>query len=239
MATSKDSTIRRSWKVGSNVEIYSNSQKKWYQGTITKIYTKKKVEWMKVSYAGYEKEILRYDGKIRPYQKRYKCIWKERTETTGFANMWSTTIYEAICGRCTTTVIYSGSDKAERDKYKSKAACGKCQQKKEKSSVQKQKEKQKEKRKETHHKESQQKDKHIEALNYKMDQMNLKLKQNNNYNIVNNYNYNQQKAAYGGGGGGGNTYIGLDDNGRKLYRGPLGGVYYVSNGGNKVYVQRR
>eukprot|EP00483_Globobulimina_turgida_P011413 UN11435 len=58
----------------------------------------------------------------------------------------------------------------------------------------------------------------LEALNYRMKQMNLKIEQNNNDNIVNDYQY------------------GTDAKGRKLYIGPNGGVYYFTAGRNKKYV---
>eukprot|EP01083_Nonionella_stella_P060387 157710_1 len=48
---STDAMIRKQWKVGSKVEVYSSSKNKWYEGDITRIFIDSEGEWLEVQYA--------------------------------------------------------------------------------------------------------------------------------------------------------------------------------------------
>ena len=71
---SQDTWIRKQWKVGSKVEVYSNSAKKWFEGDITRIFFDAEGEWLEVQYACGKvmrlKQIPRDDkDAIRPLPK--------------------------------------------------------------------------------------------------------------------------------------------------------------------------
>ncbi len=71
---STDSMLRKQWKVGSKVEVYSSSKRKWYEGDITRIFVDSEGEWLEVQYACGKvmrlKQIPRDDKEaIRPLQK--------------------------------------------------------------------------------------------------------------------------------------------------------------------------
>ena len=63
--------IREKWKVGSRVNIYSQTDKKWFTGKIAKVIQNYE-EWLLVVFKNdsgkiFSKEIQRYSGMIRPY----------------------------------------------------------------------------------------------------------------------------------------------------------------------------
>ena len=68
---SNQNTLRKKWKEGSVLEIYSNSKQKWFIGEIIKIFVDASdIEWLKVKYNDNEfKEIQRENELIRPYHK--------------------------------------------------------------------------------------------------------------------------------------------------------------------------
>lgn len=66
-----DNNLRKGWKEGSMVEIYSNSKQKWFKGEIIKIVVDvSNIEWLIVKYnETVLKEIQRENDLIRPYHK--------------------------------------------------------------------------------------------------------------------------------------------------------------------------
>eukprot|EP01084_Bolivina_argentea_P121348 215037_1 len=60
--------FKKTWKVGSKVEIYSKSENKWFKGVIIKIYMDNEDEWLRTKYnKHFVKEITRYSDGIRPF----------------------------------------------------------------------------------------------------------------------------------------------------------------------------
>ena len=67
-----DDAQRKQWKVGSKVQIYSDSKSKWMKAEIIKVFNDDKGEWLEVKYAGSTKEIQRYNQCIKPFQNKKK-----------------------------------------------------------------------------------------------------------------------------------------------------------------------
>ena len=66
-----DDSIRKSWKTGSKLQIYSESKKQWYSGKIERIFRDAEGEWLAIKYAGFNmKEVQRYTEFIRPIPRR-------------------------------------------------------------------------------------------------------------------------------------------------------------------------
>jgi len=64
-----DDAKRNAWKIGSQVQIYSEGQMKWQKGEIVKIFKDNEGEWLVIKYAGFRtKEIQRFSNYIRPMQ---------------------------------------------------------------------------------------------------------------------------------------------------------------------------
>eukprot|EP01084_Bolivina_argentea_P051820 95296_1 len=77
--------LRKSWKVGSKVEVYSNSAKKWYEGDVTRIFFDTEGEWLEIQYAVGKamrlKQIPRDDkDAIRPLHKAGQQSNKPHTD---------------------------------------------------------------------------------------------------------------------------------------------------------------
>ena len=69
--TKADDQKRNEWKIGSKVEIYSESKKKWMKGTIEKVVNDTEGEWLVIRYAGFStKEIQRFNPFLRPIDKQ-------------------------------------------------------------------------------------------------------------------------------------------------------------------------
>eukprot|EP01084_Bolivina_argentea_P180457 311773_1 len=79
--------LRKTWKVGSICEIYSNSKKQWYHGEITRVFSDKFGQWFQVQYGKMDKEIQRFSPNIRPlrlnkhqfpinYQQGRRILWQ-------------------------------------------------------------------------------------------------------------------------------------------------------------------
>ena len=65
-----DQFNRNKWKIGSKVEIYSDSKSKWIKGKIIEIINDDQGEWLVVKYEGFNrKEIQRYNKSIRPIDR--------------------------------------------------------------------------------------------------------------------------------------------------------------------------
>ena len=69
-AEEENKLIRKQWKVGSELEVYSHSHNEWYKGKVSEIYTDDLGEWLVVIYAdeGMEKDLERYHKDLRPIQ---------------------------------------------------------------------------------------------------------------------------------------------------------------------------
>ena len=69
--STQDDIKRKKWKIGSKVEIYSDSQSKWVKGNIIKIFFDNEGERLQVKYSGFSiKEVQRYNKFIRPIHKK-------------------------------------------------------------------------------------------------------------------------------------------------------------------------
>jgi len=69
--TDHDEKLRKSWKKGSRVEIYSESKQKWFKGHIERIFTDSEGEWLTVKYGGFNvKEVQRWTEFIRPVPRK-------------------------------------------------------------------------------------------------------------------------------------------------------------------------
>lgn len=80
--STKNDIQRKKWKVGSKVEIYSDSKSKWIKGNIIKIFHDDEGEWLQVKYSGFSvKEIQRYNQFIRPIQKKKQNKNKDKTKS--------------------------------------------------------------------------------------------------------------------------------------------------------------
>lgn len=84
---SPDAWIRKQWKVGSKVEVYSNSARKWFEGDITRIFYDAEGEWLEVQYAIQQmmrlKQIPRDDKEaIRPTTKTMPLYSPNSTQST-------------------------------------------------------------------------------------------------------------------------------------------------------------
>eukprot|EP01083_Nonionella_stella_P193934 715672_1 len=65
--------IRKSWVVGSTVEIYSSSLRKWFDGQVIRIFTDAEGEWLEVKYSDNKvKQIQRLNEHIRPLRHAKK-----------------------------------------------------------------------------------------------------------------------------------------------------------------------
>ena len=62
----KQQNIRNGWKLGSRVEIYSESQEKWIKGVIIKIFNDDQGEWLVIKYTKPTKQIQRFNQFVRP-----------------------------------------------------------------------------------------------------------------------------------------------------------------------------
>ena len=61
-----ENSLRNEWKVGSFVEIYSNSKRKWFLGEIITIFDDNEGEWLEIRYnKSMSKQVQRYSSDIR------------------------------------------------------------------------------------------------------------------------------------------------------------------------------
>ena len=67
-------SIRNAWKVGSSVEIHSESQAKWNEGKITKIINDEEGECLVIEYDGSTKEIQRFNQCVRPTKEQMEIL---------------------------------------------------------------------------------------------------------------------------------------------------------------------
>ena len=77
-----DESERQKWKIGSKVELYSDTRSKWLRGQIIKIFTDNEGEWLTIKYAGFSvKEIQRYNKFVRPIgSKKTKKMKRKKKE---------------------------------------------------------------------------------------------------------------------------------------------------------------
>jgi len=74
--------IRLAWKVGSWVEVFSNTKRKWYLGQVVKNFLDTEGEWLDILYyqrernrQGMKKEVQRFCKDVRPINQ---STWKNR-----------------------------------------------------------------------------------------------------------------------------------------------------------------
>eukprot|EP01084_Bolivina_argentea_P122465 217010_1 len=98
-----DTWVKNRWKVGSTVEIYSNSANVWFSGDIVRIFKDLDAEWLEVQYSinntSQLKQIRRAhrDDKnsIRPYSKAikiYQYIYKALQIDSKFNTVMNDTV---------------------------------------------------------------------------------------------------------------------------------------------------
>ena len=68
----EDKDIRRQWKKGSKLEVYSQSKKEWFKGKVERVYKDDLGEWLVVIYddGEMEKDLERWHKDLRPYRKK-------------------------------------------------------------------------------------------------------------------------------------------------------------------------
>jgi len=70
--------IKKDWKIGSDLQLYSKSLGKWFAGKITNIIMDNHAEWLTVKYdKSREKEVQRFDDTVKPTEKQLiRKSWK-------------------------------------------------------------------------------------------------------------------------------------------------------------------
>ena len=87
--TGFDDPIRKSWKKGSKLEIYSESKEQWYNGKIERIFHDEEGEWLAIKYNGFNlKEVQRFTQFIRPIQRRKKTQTKVSFDYPDWCYLW-------------------------------------------------------------------------------------------------------------------------------------------------------
>jgi len=80
--------VRKAWRVGDRVEIFSNSNKKWHTGKVVEVFEDDEGEWLKCTYSGKSKELQRFSPDVRPAQPTNASLHSDTKST----NMDSATI---------------------------------------------------------------------------------------------------------------------------------------------------